>query len=94
MTRDLHTLQDAGVLIRDREPAHSYRSEISDHALAQARRRTALRDTPQSIRSLPMRPLHEATSRASCLPSVIVGALLLGLAFLEGAVPAVVGMIR
>lgn len=46
---------------------------------------------PKVIQALPMPSVHEATSRSSCLPSLIVGALVVGLAFLNEAVPAAVG---
>lgn len=46
---------------------------------------------PKVIQALPMTSVHEATSRASCLPSLVVGALILGLAFLNQAVPAAAG---
>ena len=52
------------------------------------------RPCPKVYQALPMHSLNEATSRASCLPSVIVGAIVLGIAFLEMAVPAVVAVIR
>lgn len=70
-----------------------FADEVSDRALQQARRRVARRGTPKVIQALPMQSVHEATSRASCLPSLIVGGLVLGLAFLEGAVPVVAGLI-
>ena len=52
------------------------------------------RATPRVIQAIPMPSVHEATHRASCLPSVIVGAIVLGIAFLEGIVPGLVGMVR
>jgi hypothetical protein len=45
---------------------------------------------PKVIQAIPLPSVQEATHRASCLPSLIVGAFVLGLAFLEGAVPAFV----
>ena len=49
---------------------------------------------PKVIQAIPMPSVHEATSRASCLPSLIVAAIVVGIAFLEGAVPAVVAVLR
>ena len=47
---------------------------------------------PKVIQAIPIRSqsVHEATHRASCLPSLIVGAIVAGIAFLEGIVPAIV----
>lgn len=49
---------------------------------------------PKVIQAVPLPSLHEAHNRASCLPSLAVGAFIVGIALLEGAVPAFVGMIR
>lgn len=49
---------------------------------------------PKVYQALPLPSLHEAHNRASCLPSLAVGAFILGIAFLEGAVPLVVAALR
>lgn len=46
---------------------------------------------PKIIQALPMPSVQEATHRSSCLPSLIVGALVVVLAILNEAVPAAVG---
>lgn len=48
---------------------------------------------PKVMQAIPLPSVHEATHRASCLPSLIVGAFVLGIAFLEGAVPALVAVL-
>lgn len=73
--------------------AHRYADEISPRALARARRQVAQRGTPRVIQALPLPSVHEATRRPSCLPSLIVGGLVLSLAFLEQAVPTIAGVI-
>ena len=49
---------------------------------------------PKVIQAIPLPSVHEATHRASCLPSLIVGAIVAGIALLEGVVPAIVAAIR
>lgn len=45
---------------------------------------------PKVIQALPMPSIHEATHSRSCLPSVIVGAIVVAIALLNEAVPAAV----
>ena len=52
------------------------------------------RATPRVIQAIPLDSVREASNRASCLPSLIVAALFVGIAFLEGAVPAAVAVLR
>ena len=61
---------------------------------ARCRHCSAPAHTPRALQAIPLPSVQEATHRASCLPSVIVGAVILGIAFLEGVVPAVVGLVR
>lgn len=48
---------------------------------------------PKVIQALPMPSVHEATHRSSCLPSLIVAGLFVGMALLSELVPAVAGAI-
>jgi hypothetical protein len=49
--------------------------------------------TPRALRAIPLPSVHEATHRSSCLPSLIVAGLFVGMALLSELVPAVAGAI-
>jgi hypothetical protein len=52
------------------------------------------RSCPRVIQAIPLQSVHEAHNRASCLPTLIVAAFVLGLAALEAIVPAVAAVLR
>lgn len=51
------------------------------------------RPCPRVIQAIPLDSVHAAAHRRSCLPSLIVGGLVLGVTVLEGLVPTVAGAI-
>jgi hypothetical protein len=48
---------------------------------------------PKVMQAIPLPSVHEATHRASCLPSLIVAGLIVGMAILSELVPTVAGAI-
>ena len=51
------------------------------------------RPCPRVIQAVPLESVREATHRASCLPSLMVGGLIVGMAILSELVPTVAGAI-